>query len=150
VNKTKALSWGLAIVLGASSLACGEKWNPPSDAKNTSNANKPGYNAEGQPILHLETWVIKDCSPYTVTVNVAGGNGNIPKGEIPVASGKWSHDIVYRPGADLDVALGVFAKKSCRHMDGWCRIDDGPDQSTGRQAIITSVGSKVCQWTTKR
>lgn len=133
----------LAAVLGVFSLACeGEGSAPVQPAEQ-----------ERFRTLHLTTFVSERCSPYVARVNVSGGQGAKRDWEEPVASGNWSHDMLYRKGAGLRVVLTADPKdmedhKNCGSSDGWCEIKDGDGpKGTGKIPMRVS-GVALCTYET--
>lgn len=98
------------------------------------------------PTFTLTTYVEDEFSPYVVTIHIAGGAGRYPTDPIPVASGYWSHEISYRPGANLTVSLGIDKAKP-GSKQGYCKIKDGNHVT---QKYLTGLSAQTCQTNTKR
>lgn len=129
----------LAVVLGAFVLACETDPRQPG--------HNPGQEAQdAEPVFTLEASVPAKCSPYHVTIDIKGGKGLVAEPTVPVAAGKWTHDVSYRSGVALTISLGVWAKPGC--SDGYCKITDGPHVTY--KPMVGAVGSAVCQANTKR
>lgn len=149
----KIIAWALALVLGVLTLACGPKDGAPDGRSQPRDGAGPHGDGPrgpaGDPIVHLEAFIEDKCSPYELHVHIDGGIGNIPTDPIPVAAGRWEHDVVYRSGGKFHVVLGVFAKKGCTGGVNYCKISDGPLKGSGAQPLPAS-GVVVCEYTTSR
>lgn len=131
------------LALGASAAKCETQDDPRQPGYN------PGQNAPAaDPVFTMKTWVPNACSPYTVTINIAGGQGLVPEPTIHVAAGEWHHDVVYKSGKDLMISLGLTMSKAGCH-DAYCEIDDGPTNQTKR-TLSTGIPNTTCQLRTRR
>ena len=74
-------------------------------------------------ILWFETCVEDAYAPYTVLLEIRGGNGAYPH-EIPVVNGTWQHPIVYRKGLKMHVDMELKPSRPFSPT-GYCRITDG-------------------------
>lgn len=107
------------------------------------------------PIVELYTNVPDRCAPYTVSINIEGGEGLNPRRTWTIAGGKWTDKVVYKSGKRLTFTLAILdAKMNCvltpdeRSIMG-CRIDDGETYGSGMRSLQSS-GTVVCRHTTRR
>lgn len=154
----------LAAVLGLFVLGCTpedggsdgkSQPQPPADAKDARTKCKGVifYTPEDR-CFTLQTFVESRVGPYDVYIGIEGGNGAYPP-HVPIASGGWTHGVVYKTGQRLAITMTLTLDRP-GSKEAYCSITDGPSnyvKDDSLRSIKAQGGAPyevVCKLTTKQ